>query len=219
MKKVSFSLISVFILPVLLFSQIKEDAKSLKNELKKGFFSTDIQKPVKIAVMDFDEKSEDAKKSKAGAVFPSALAEQFIKDSDFIVAERQKLESVFKELKLSASGVIDQKELKRTGLILGVDWLVVGDISDSGEDFLVQARIVNVETGVAVSAGSVMIERTRLIKESEEYFSKKYRTVFYLSYGNLNIEDIKFNPGIITAQIRRKFGKIIHLVLEYLKIL
>ena len=56
------------------------------------------------------------------------FAQQLIKKG-FTVVEREKLDSVIKELKLSASGLFDEKNTKELGRILGVDALLIGEVT------------------------------------------------------------------------------------------
>jgi len=42
--------------------------------------------------------------------------------------EKNRLDRILEELRLSALGVIDEKGIERIGIVLGVDWIVVGEV-------------------------------------------------------------------------------------------
>jgi len=208
MKKIFLLfIISLFSLNIKANAEILDSASELKKDLTKKFFEKEIKKPVRIAVIKFNNLDESSKKANAGEVFSSALIQEFIKDKDFVVIERNKLEDIFKELRLNLSGAVDEKEIKRAGLILGVDWLVLGDISISEGNFLIQSRIVNSETALVAAASSISIEKNILLKEADDFVAYTSKNYFSLSLGNFNISDLNFNSFSISAELRHNFTK------------
>ncbi len=205
MKKIILLIFSLFIFNALSFAQVKDEAKKIKKDLAEKFFQKYPNKPVKIAVINFDNLSEDSRKASAGQVLASAIAEEFINDSDFIVVERQKLQDIFKELKLNLSGAVDEKDVKRAGLILGVDYLVMGDVSDSNQDFLIQSRITNVENALIVAASSLNIEKNRIFKESEAFFASK--NYFSITYDKLISDKINLDIDTLAVELRHNLTK------------
>ena len=125
----------------------------------------------------------------------------------FIVVERERLDAIFKELRFSLSGVVDQKDVRRAGAILGTDYLVLGSVSESDGKFLIQARMVNVETGVVAAAASVTMEKSLLLKESEEFYSNRLNTSFSAFLGSTKISDLKLTGTHIGAGARHIFTK------------
>jgi len=208
MKKIFLLfIISLFSLNIKANAEISDSASELKKDLTKKFFEKEIKKPVKIAVIKFNNLDESSQKANAGEVFSSALIQEFIKDKDFVVIERNKLEDIFKELRLNLSGAVDEKEIKRAGLILGVDWLVLGDISISEGNFLIQSRIVNSETALVAAASSISIEKNILLKEADDFVAYTSKNYFSISLGNFNISELNFNSFSISAELRHNFTK------------
>lgn len=91
MKVILFFLVSFLFLNSFALSQITDEAKHIKVDLVKQLKEKSIKFPVKLAVLDFESKTESLKKIDAGSVFSQRLLEEFIKDSNFIVVERKRL--------------------------------------------------------------------------------------------------------------------------------
>jgi len=98
--------------------------------------------------------------------FGRFLAEELItrlhETEKFKVIERQLLNQVIKEQKLTLSGIVDPKSAKQLGQVLGVDAIVSGSISDLGRTVRVNARLISTETGeiFAVAAKEFVKDQT-----------------------------------------------------------
>ena len=66
------------------------------------------------------------------------------------VVERQQLDQVIDELKLSQTGLIDEDSIKEVGKILGVDAIIVGSITDLGSKLDLDMRLIETETGLLI---------------------------------------------------------------------
>jgi TolB-like protein len=100
--------------------------------------------------------------------FGRFLAEELItrlhETEKFKVIERQLLNQVIKEQKLTLSGIVDPASAKQLGRVLGVDAIVSGSISDLGKTVRVNARLISTETGeiFAVAARDFIKDQTLL---------------------------------------------------------
>src|ERR1044072_2927064 len=98
--------------------------------------------------------------------FGRFLAEELItrlhETEKFKVIERQLLNQVIKEQKLTLSGIVDPNSAKQLGRVLGVDAIVSGSISDLGKTVRVNARLISNETGeiFAVAAREFVKDQT-----------------------------------------------------------
>lgn len=98
--------------------------------------------------------------------FGRFLAEELItrlhETEKFKVIERQLLNQVIKEQKLTLSGIVDPKSAKQLGQVLGVDAIVSGSITDLGKTVRVNARLISTETGeiFAVAAKEFVKDQT-----------------------------------------------------------
>ncbi len=73
-----------------------------------------------------------------------------------LVVERQKLRSVIDELKLSQSGLVSEDGSIEVGKMLGAQYLVFGSYMVAlDEKIRIDARIVDVETGLTIKASQV----------------------------------------------------------------
>src|SRR5262245_35053139 len=77
----------------------------------------------------------------------------------FRVIERQLLNKVIAEQKLSLTGPIDPASAKRLGKLLGVDAIVSGTVADLGDKLRINARLISAETGEVFAAASTTITK------------------------------------------------------------
>ena len=124
----------------------------------------------RIGVVDFENKSGYGQ-GRLGTAASDILITELAKTGKFVVVERDKMNKIFEEQKLQASGAIDPRTAVKVGRILGLSAMVTGSISESGvkkegSDYLVMSskrqiaevvvdiRVVDVETGQVVYADS-----------------------------------------------------------------
>jgi len=94
--------------------------------------------------------------------FGRFIAEELIthlhETKKFKVIERQLLNKVITEQKLSLTGMIDQSSAQRLGKLLGVDAIASGTVTDLGKSLRVNARLIDTSTGeiFAVAATEIV---------------------------------------------------------------
>src|ERR1700754_261452 len=95
--------------------------------------------------------------------FGRFLAEKLItrlyQTKKFKVIERQLLNKIVTEQKLSLTGMIDQSTAQRLGKLLGVDAIASGTVTDLGKTIDVNARLINTQTGEIFAVASVEITK------------------------------------------------------------
>jgi len=105
-----------------------------------------------VAVLYFDYAGADP----AMAVLRKGLANMLISDLVAVpgvaVVERERLQAVLDEQKLSRNAKFDAGTAARVGRLLGARYLVLGAYFDLGASLRVDARVVEVETGKVVAA-------------------------------------------------------------------
>lgn len=114
----------------------------------------DSTERVGVAVFPFEDTNEMAKKFGYGATVSEMLTTALIQTNRFKMVERGQLKKVMEEQALGMMGAIDTETATRVGRILGVEMVVVGSVSKMGLAIECDARLINVETGVAVAAVS-----------------------------------------------------------------
>ncbi len=90
----------------------------------------------------------------------SALME-LAKASNLKVVEREKLDSVMKEQKLSLSDLMDTTKAISVGELLSAQFILTGSVIEMPTTVVVFARIVNVESGEVESAAQVIVPKSR----------------------------------------------------------
>jgi TolB-like protein len=143
--------------------------------IKKGYDFTKINR---IGVLEFTSYREEIY---AG----NAVTDEFIRQlifRDIDVIERERLESLLREQQLAGSKYLDPETVKQVGKLLGVDALITGTVTKyiiedkdtiyfkdedgniktqvflKGAEVGVSARMIDVETGLIVWAGSYTYE-------------------------------------------------------------
>jgi TolB-like protein len=85
-------------------------------------------------------------------IFQEMLTTASIRAKHFKVVERAQLEKALKELKISATGLMDPEDAKKLGKMLGAGYMIVGSVSEERGTVSVDARLVAIETGESVTA-------------------------------------------------------------------
>lgn len=93
--------------------------------------------------------------------FGRFLAEELItrlyQTRKFKVIERQLLNKIISEQKLSLTGVVDPASAKQLGKLLGVEAIVSGTVTNLAQSVRVNARLISTETGEIFAAASTEI--------------------------------------------------------------
>jgi TolB-like protein len=115
----------------------------------------------KIAIIEFQDLNEEARKGSMGAILSEMLTTSFVNSEAFKITEREQLHKVAKELQLSQSGIIDVTQAKQVGRMVGADAIITGSVTKIGYDLRVDARIIDVQSGIILIAEK-MIGKTDL---------------------------------------------------------
>jgi len=75
-----------------------------------------------------------------------------VNSGQFNVVERSKLQSVLDELQLAQTGLIDTTGAKQVGKLLGADIILTGTLAPTGDEWNVNLRVINTETGLIAAA-------------------------------------------------------------------
>ena len=75
-----------------------------------------------------------------------------VNSGQFNVVERSKLQSLLDELKLAQAGLIDPAGAKEVGKLLGADIILTGTLAPTGDEWNVNLRVINAETGLIAAA-------------------------------------------------------------------
>ena len=82
------------------------------------------------------------------------------------VMERKRLAEVLEEQAAEWTGIFDLATAAEFGKLLGVEGVLIGNLSDQAETLLITARLVDVETAQVVAAAAVNLRKTPKILEA-----------------------------------------------------
>jgi TolB-like protein len=145
----------------------------------------------RVAVLDFEEKSGEAKERKIGFAVSELLSTRLFQTGRFRMVERKQLAKALEEIALGMTGIVDENSAQEAGRMLGADMIVVGSVSEFGNLFNINVRLLETETGAVLTASAIQIEKPLLIKTTEQLLSEqygfykgipKYRLVFPLQW-------------------------------------
>jgi TolB-like protein len=105
-----------------------------------------------IAVVEFTDLQGNV--TDLGRFLSEELITRLYETEKFKVIERQLLNKVIAEQKLSLTGVIDPASAKQLGKLLGVDAIVSGTITNLAQSLKVNARLISTETGEIFAVAS-----------------------------------------------------------------
>ncbi|MCK4359214.1 MAG: hypothetical protein KAW92_10835 [Candidatus Cloacimonetes bacterium] len=117
----------------------------------------------KIAVIEFSDLEGNV--TQFGKYLAEELITRLFRTKKFEVVERQLLNKIISEQKLSITGMIDENSAKELGRILGVDAIVSGTITDLGTSLKVNARIISTETGKVFGVAGTKIVKDETVEK------------------------------------------------------
>jgi TolB-like protein len=120
-------------------------------------------KQLRIAVADFPDLQNIT--SNLGRYIANRLTTRFTQSQKFFVVERQRLEQVLHELRFSMSDLVDPAKAKKLGHLVGVEAILVGTISDLGNQVDIDARIIEIETSRTVLSATASISKDQTVTE------------------------------------------------------
>lgn len=153
-----------------------------------------------IAVLYFENQANEPGHSDPLAKgLCSMMVSHLSVDGDSEIVERDRIEEVIAELKLSQSDLFEMSIAPKIGKLIGAKRLMLGSYFQHGETFRIDARIVEVETGLTLSAAGV--------EGKPEEFSLLLQKLAAKIVGKTASADVDFSimPGI-SAETCREFG-------------
>lgn len=112
-----------------------------------------LAKP-RMAVFSFENIGMIDSTMKWGETISEMLTTSLITGNRFKVIERAQLDKILQEQALGQSGALDSETAVVVGKIMGLDAVVVGSVSNLASVYEADARILNVESGEALTAAN-----------------------------------------------------------------
>jgi len=170
MIKSKLILITIFFASTFIpnFIYAQEDLDTAINKLADKISQHMAEKEkTKIAVIPFQDLKTDMITT-LGKYIAEELTTALFNSGKFHIMERNLLNKVLDELKLSQTGAVDSSSAKELGKITGVDAVVTGTIQDLITRVAVNCRLIETETGNIFAAASEKILKDETISKLME---------------------------------------------------
>ena len=193
-----------------LFADIQQTVVELLTKLSRDYvqYREEVYFKVPLAVVPFINSGPLAKEHEIGAVVDELISGEITNSTYFILTERENLEQILEEIEFSLSDLADTGQTVEVGQLTSARILLAGSVTESGSNFLLNGRLVDVETGVVIGVQSVSVPKEELITEAEA-FKYEYVTRYGLGLQALAGADIPFS-GIPRAEKFEGFPLLVH---------
>ncbi len=173
-KYIIFVIMTLFILQTgNLFSDINSSVVKLLSSLTRQYLEAEqeifFKKP--LAVIPFVDSSPASREHEIGAVVGELISKEIFRSTYFILTERKNLDKILKEIELSLSDIASGESSVKVGEVMGAEILLAGSITEAGDNFILNGRLIDVESGVVIGAESVPVPRSELIAAAETMYS------------------------------------------------
>lgn len=111
----------------------------------------------RVAVLPFEPL--DGSSSRDGWTIAEKLTTQLVRAGRVKAVERSLLRKVLDEQSLSRTGLMEATAAKRLGAVFSVDGIVTGSFVTLGSRVVINARLIDVETGLIVHACESAVDR------------------------------------------------------------
>ncbi len=110
------------------------------------------QNKTRIAVLSFEAKNVNQETAEAVA---DILSTELFNTNRFDVIERQAINKILEEQKLQMTGITDMSQAAEIGKVLNVEKILIGSVSRLGQTYIINTRLVGVETGALELAENI----------------------------------------------------------------
>ncbi|BCB96045.1 hypothetical protein JZK55_09670 [Dissulfurispira thermophila] len=160
--------------------------------------------------------SQQMERGKVGRAVSDMLITEFVKDGTFKVIERNQLEKILSEQKLSISGVIDPSDAAKLGKVLGVSAVIVGSVTQFGVD---RQTIGLFGIGIKKSTAKVAINARMIDTSSGEIFfaaegSGEEEASGVDVGGYINVDSASFANSILGVATKKALKDIVKQIRE-----
>ncbi|MCX7024561.1 MAG: hypothetical protein NT080_08065 [Spirochaetes bacterium] len=126
-----------------------------------------------VSVGDFETIGPTAASLRMGDTVREALITVLGRSTVFTVVDRRNLDAVLSEMELQLSGITDPEQVSEAGLLAGAEAIVYGSVTEEADAFVVNCRIVKVETGIVESV-TASLPRGLFVKAAEDRLDRLY---------------------------------------------
>ena len=144
-----------------------------------------------IAIVKFLNLGPDAINRKMGEIVTEMLTEELSNVTGIKLVERENLQKLLAELKLSFLGITNPRLASQVGKMLNAQYMIIGAVSDVGASYVINARIVDVATAKIVGGVRTTLNKQDVIALSSKYVVVKtkvgalYRSLILPGWGQI----------------------------------
>lgn len=168
-KKIPFFIFNLLVLLIctrgLAGAADKESIVSLKlKELSSKIIlsvetSLDKKDRFTIAIIELENLGKRARDNEIGQIVSEMITTNIVQSGNFDVVERELLSKVLRELELNQIGLVDANSAKMVGKMLAADSILCGSVSEVGQFFDINIRLLDVEKATIISAAVIEIKQ------------------------------------------------------------
>ena len=203
-------LLMVLLLGSPLYADIGRSVLELLTGLSRDYveYREEVFFKVPLAVVPFLDSGPLAEEHRVGALVEQLIRSELGNSTYFVLTERENLDQILEEIEFSLSDLADSGEAVEVGRLAGARVLLAGSVTESGSSFVLNGRLIDVETGVVIGARSVAVAKEQLIDEAEAF---KYEYVTRYGLGLLALAGADFPlAGIPYADTFEAFPLLLH---------
>ncbi|MBN1383700.1 MAG: DUF2380 domain-containing protein [Elusimicrobia bacterium] len=127
------------------------------------------EKRINIAVAEFSGKNVSAMDA---STVSDLLRTELVKTQKFNVVNRANMEQILAEQSLQMSGCTTQECAVRIGKLLNAQRVIVGSLMKLGTLYIINANMVDIETGEIVKSAKVNAQSIEELPEQSEYLAR-----------------------------------------------
>ncbi|MGV8081053.1 MAG: CsgG/HfaB family protein [Syntrophales bacterium] len=121
-----------------------------------------------VAVFPLEDLTASEDTRGLGTEIAATLTDGLARSGKVRVVERRRLQQILEELKLGASGHVDNQTAVRAGRLLGANALVLGSFLKFRDSVKINIRVVKTETGEILTTGRAAGKFSRLLDLEEK---------------------------------------------------
>jgi TolB-like protein len=156
---------------------------------------------VRVAILDFQNISGNVKYDGLGKAMSSMLIsdiESNVSPKRLQLVERAQIQKILKEQNFQASGSVNKSTAVQAGKILGVKYLLIGDVFILNDQLVINARLTNTETGDIVFSKKQEGKMLNWLS-LKTTIAKDLATNLSLPFTEPRISDVTISSAVLTT--------------------
>ncbi|KLO23494.1 MULTISPECIES: DUF5683 domain-containing protein [unclassified Marinitoga] len=167
-KRIFFIGIIIIMLVSILFSQDYRKAFESSGNKLANYINV-MQKNKIIGILPFEADSEET------SVLLSDIYAYYLKINNIPIVDRKELQKIIEEIKLSMTGIVNEKNSSKIGELSGADLLLTGNMNKLGDVYFITVKLIDVASSETLFIDTLNFEDKEFItiKRVEEYFAER----------------------------------------------